>query len=529
MSYHHPRVVSGRSVRGGTGSRTVFLFLTVTSGHTTQRESTTCIAHLDPTKALKCVSRCATWMCCVLGSTIKRRFLNRGDNRLLKMCRILHMDSGERHDLLPGNIDVYNMVSLYDTWFCTREGKAPLVNGYSFQKLEFGYIKCDDVSISRTPMDNVDCCAFACDEDTACGAFTFWNEDKECELLRGCSSQTKVETVEGCTYESCFDGFGASTYLKIQERKMEIVDQFPRQGTKDGIPVSVQTNGMMNGAEVVCAARRGSDDREQFPETAAELKALNGTNGEYVKTAVVVNDVAMMMLTQEMGGQLYDGLKYQVRCAVVDHTKYNGLPAFIDSHRTFMLQEPKGYQFIRHGRCIGYKGCEELIGDHRNKGVSYEDCLALSNSAPESTGFSWGMYDGWCRVYSVCPPQGVAKEDWQYYCWKKTDEWEAFNDPGQGECENVCPFGDTCSFKHKMGVQNRNVWTPPRDHCKTATAAPDTMIPTTIAPSTTAQATNTPSTDTPATDLPSTGMPLSEAPATEAPATEAPATEAPAT
>ncbi|KAJ9453519.1 hypothetical protein DIPPA_02715 [Diplonema papillatum] len=444
-----------------------------------------------------CKSLCDMDVMCVGFYYQKALQLNRGDNRLLKMCRILHVDSGERHDLLPDDgVDVFNMVNLYDTWFCTREGKAPLVNGYAFQRLEFGYIKCEDASISRTPMENVDCCAFACDEDATCGAFTFWNGNNECELFRSCSSQTLVEKVEGCTYESCFDGFGASTYLKIQERKMQIVDQFPRQGTKDGIPVSVQTNGMMNGAEVVCAARRRSDDREEFPETAAELKALNGTNGEFVKTAIVVNDVAMVMLTQEMGGQLYDGLKYQVRCAVVEHTKYNGLPAFVDSHKSFQLQEPKGYRFMRHGRCIGYQGCEKLLGDERNKGVSYDDCLALSNNAAESTGFSWGMYDGWCRVYSVCPPQGVARDDGQYYCFKKTDEWEDFNDPGQGECDNVCPFGDTCSFKHKMGVQNRNVFTPSRDHCGfPPTAAPATNVPTA------APATNVPSA------APATGVP----------------------
>ena len=410
-----------------------------------------------------CKSICDMDVLCIGFYWQKSLLWNAGDLRLLKMCRMMRIDSGERNELLEvGTMSVRNMDNLFDTWLCTRATMAPMVIGYVFKANPFGYHTCGaQTATSQKVVASVDCCATACDEDANCKAFTFWNVDKRCDLFAACSI-AKVDKVAGCAYESCFDGYGASTYMKETTRTIEIVDRFPRQGTKDGIPINVQTNGMMEGAEVVCGVRYLDDTRDELPESAEQMKA-DASLKDVVKSAFVVNDVASMVLTQEKAGALKDGLNYKVRCAVVDRAKYAGLPAYIDTPQSFQLQEPKGYQFVRHGRCIGYKECA-LIED-KGKDVTYEACLAFSDSSAIYTGFSWGFSDGWCRLYTDCPPNGVAKNDMNYYCWKKTDEWETLNNPGNGVCDQVCPVGDTCQMSRTMGVCDRNIYIPRRQSC----------------------------------------------------------------
>ena len=274
-----------------------------------------------------CKSICDMDVLCIGFTWQKSVKLNAGDLRLLKYCRMMRIDSGERHDL--DTLSVRNMDHLYDTWLCTRATMAPMVLGYNFQSNPFGYMKCSQTAFSQKVLSSVDCCAAACDSDNNCKAFTFWNKEKRCDLFSACSVG-RVSKVVGCAYESCFDGYGASTYTKETKRTIEIVDRWPLQGTKDGIVINVQTNGLMDGAEVVCGVRYQDATRDELPTTAEGMKA-DASLTDVVKSAIVEKDVASMILTQEKAGPLKDGLKYKVRCAVVDRAKYAGLPAFVDT------------------------------------------------------------------------------------------------------------------------------------------------------------------------------------------------------
>ena len=320
--------------------------------------------------------------------------LNSGTAAIFKKCILMREDTFERNEVLEVDSMLLRVSGhLYDTWVCSREGMAPLVNGYTFEVNRFGYVTCGAATASsQTVMDSVDCCASACDADVGCVAFTFWNKEKRCDLFSSCASTAKVNKVEGCAFESCFDGFGASTYKKIAVRTIEIVDRWPRQGTKDGIPVRVQTNGMMDGAEVVCGVRYQSSVRDELPETAEDMKADASLVGVVV-SAIVENDVASLELKREKAGALVNGLKYLVRCAVVGASQYNGLPAYVDTHKSFMTQEPRGYKFLRHGKCISSASCTTKTTD-KGKGLSMDECNALCDADTECRGFSLVPWTG---------------------------------------------------------------------------------------------------------------------------------------
>ena len=393
----------------------------------------------------------------------KRLQLNSGTFKLLKKCVLMREDTFERNTPTDGHE--------YDTWVCSREGMAPLVNGYTFEVNRFGYVTCGAATASsQTVMDSVDCCASACDADVGCVAFTFWNKEKRCDLFSSCASTAKVDKVEGCAFESCFDGFGASTYKKIAVRTIEVVDRWPRVGSKDGIPVRLQTNGMMDGAEVVCGVVHIAE-RNEIPKTAEDMKADASLAGVVV-SAIVENDVASLELKREKAGALMDGVKYTLRCAVVGASQY-GLPAYFDT--AIQLQEPRGYHFLRHGRCTSHSSCTTKTHE-KGRGHTLDKCKALCEAQKDCRGFSYGANDGWCRWFSGCNLL-AARPALHVYCFKREAAWDKLNDP-KGECADTCSATDTCNFKRELGVYDRNVFTPNRNAC--LTPAPDTAAPTAV-------------------------------------------------
>ena len=414
----------------------------------------------------------------------KRLQLNSGTFKLLKKCVLMREDTFQRNTPTDGHE--------YDTWVCSREGMAPLVNGYTFEVNRFGYVTCGAATASsQTVMDSVDCCASACDADVGCVAFTFWNKEKRCDLFSSCASTAKVDKVEGCAFESCFDGFGASTYKKIAVRTIEVVDRWPRVGSKDGIPVRLQTNGMMDGAEVVCGVVHIAE-RNEIPKTAEDMKADTSLAGVVV-SAIVENDVASLELKREKAGALMDGVKYTLRCAVVGASQY-GLPAYFDT--AIQLQEPRGYHFLRHGRCTSHKSCTTKTHE-KGRGHTLDKCKALCEAQTDCRGFSYGANDGWCRWFSGCNLL-AARPALHVYCFKREAAWDKLNDP-KGECADTCSATDTCNFKRELGVYDRNVFTPKRQVCVPPTVAP-TTAPATMNP------TSVPSTPTP-TDAPKVSPP----------------------
>ncbi|KAJ9468997.1 hypothetical protein DIPPA_35621 [Diplonema papillatum] len=104
---------------------------------------------------------------------------------------------------------------------------APLLNGFELVGNPFGFVTCDATPIKpEFSVPNVDCCATTCEQEDTCMFFTFNNSALTCSTYDSCSKQENHERIEGCAFESCFDGYGAHTY-KRKAKSYHIVDRFP--------------------------------------------------------------------------------------------------------------------------------------------------------------------------------------------------------------------------------------------------------------------------------------------------------------
>ena len=169
----------------------------------------------------------------------------RNDGDIMR-CILLHIDEGVRKSHWQ-----------FDTWMCSRGEMSPFVLGYDLQKLPFGYFSCSGSTLSETTRDTHDCCAAECKDNAQCKAFTYWQDgSKKCQLYADESTcNVKNKNIDGCAYESCYQGYGKATYIK-QAPSYEIIDTWPRAGSSsEGIPVRIQTNGLFPvGTKFVCVA-----------------------------------------------------------------------------------------------------------------------------------------------------------------------------------------------------------------------------------------------------------------------------------
>eukprot|EP01064_Diplonema_japonicum_P001877 TRINITY_DN11243_c0_g1_i1.p1 TRINITY_DN11243_c0_g1~~TRINITY_DN11243_c0_g1_i1.p1 ORF type:complete len:1598 (+),score=375.37 TRINITY_DN11243_c0_g1_i1:76-4794(+) len=348
----------------------------------------------------------------------------------------------------------------YDSWMCSREGMAPLLNGYTMNTNPFGYTKCSQAPSTEEQANDVDCCAALCDADKSCASFTFWG-DKKCQLFKSCSIQ-KVNKVEGCAYESCYDGYGAVTYTKDTARSMSVVDKWPQAGGDGGIPITVQTNGGMDGVEVTCVAwRDGKPTRPAVPTTVKAIKSQASLSTSFA-SAVVKDDIAEMLISrEEMSAWIDDGQKYKIRCGV-DDPKPLGLPDYVD--RTIETNFVGGYQLVGAGYCKTTSCSSAKAIIPKNTPYTLAGCKKeCDDHGPKCTAFWYRNHDGWCHLKIDGCKYDKVNKDANVQCFRV---WKGKNPflPGSDICPLSCT--GTCAFKRQLGVYERDVFIPPRQICQ---------------------------------------------------------------
>ena len=384
---------------------------------------------------------------------------------------LLHR-AGDYENNLESNI-------FYDTWVCSRETHAPLISGFTLQKNPYGYKKCSSTPTTTQSLTSYDCCAEACRNEAGCSAFTFM-ADGTCTTHSDCSAKDSFHNIAGCTYESCFDGFGGATYV-ADEVKMQIVDRWPLtgKGSAEGITVAVQSNRGLEGVVVHCVA---SLDLTQVPVTAEDLIAGNSALIRY--SATITNGVAKMIILSEYktsSNQLTPGTYYGVRC-MVENALSKGLKATY-TELWIPVQDPPGYTKVGNGFCRT-SGCNP-IGEVPSQSCTFLECKAYCDNAPVCSAFWWRRSDGWCHIKTTACSYTFVNNDNNIQCWKPDSNANVVHYPGDTYCANSCPatFGivDTCTRKRRMGQYDSNYFLPDITsmNCPIKTAAP-TSVPTAV-------------------------------------------------
>ncbi|KAJ9449495.1 hypothetical protein DIPPA_09749 [Diplonema papillatum] len=237
----------------------------------------------------------------------------------------------------------------YDTWICSRENMAPLLNGYQLQKNPFGYTTCSASPLVEEESYSVDCCAASCDrQGDSCSAFTYSNVKNTCALYNDCGTLTKVDGVTSCAYASCYDGAGAATYTRETNEKWSIVDRWPDTFiNNDGtITIAIQASPGLEGAQVTCAVIRVDKPfRTAVPVTVDEFLAANIES----VTGVIEEERALMYVATEAGGEaLYLGQNYKFTCVL-----HNAAALGTDEAQTWSTKtrDPMNFHYTGLGYC----------------------------------------------------------------------------------------------------------------------------------------------------------------------------------
>eukprot|EP00755_Sulcionema_specki_P018534 Sspe_Gene.11685::Locus_3962_Transcript_1_1_Confidence_1.000_Length_2100::g.11685::m.11685 len=199
-----------------------------------------------------CQALCDMDHLCIGFVFAKKVMYNRPQDPMLRnvgddhRCILLHRDEGVR-----------NPSPIYDMWLCSREEQAPFVLGFDLLRHPFGYRKCNpSTELESSTAEDYDCCASRCAGRDDCRSFTFWSDgSQQCVLYSDTECTARESFVDGCASESCYQGYGRATYRK-QTPHYELVDRWPENGgTATGIPVRVQTNGLLPaGTKIACMA-----------------------------------------------------------------------------------------------------------------------------------------------------------------------------------------------------------------------------------------------------------------------------------
>ncbi|KAJ9449494.1 hypothetical protein DIPPA_09747 [Diplonema papillatum] len=412
-------------------------------------------------------------------------------------CWMLHVD-----------MPLYDYVT-YDTWMCSRENMAPLLNGYELQTKHFGYKTCDTTPSATHFATTADCCASACDARVeSCTAFTYRHHDHSCSLYKSCSKMRDHADVPGCAYASCFNSSnGAATYLKTAE-SYSIVDRWPDTFiNQDGtLTLAIQATPGLEGAEVTChVSRTGNPKRPVVAVDAAGM--LAGLSYDRRATATIEGEHAVLRVKNEACGVAVTvGQSYMVTCSVFDAARYN-VPQSVSL--VVATRNPMNYDFTGNGYCKppAADRCTQAV-KVLGKVATFDLCKAACDERATCNAFWYRWTDGWChlKIDGLCRYiQANTGSDVQ--CWRRVAatvaEGTDWFGPGNDTCDS--PGGVTCAFKKKMGSYDRNAFTPLRN---AATCGAPSILPT-PAPSTPAPATRPPATPVPRTPSPPTKPPPS--------------------
>ena len=385
-----------------------------------------------------------------------------------RRCIIIHVDTGKR-------LETQN----FDMWLCSRATLPPILLGYDFKKHANGHTRCTGSPSAQVTVANHDCCAAACDSDANCRGFTFWHKERACELYTSCAVHA-LSDVDGCAAEGCFlsgGGHGASTYVKHVRRRLEWVDRWPHTGGEGELIARVQTNGGLEGAEVVCQAQRVGafvEARPPLETTAGAMKAASTLEGIRV-SGVVQDGIVGLRIRKERTSHgpvdIVYAAAYRVRCDVVDVDVEK-----VDVEVT--TPDVPGYWHVqtlettaRDGVC-SRRNSETCAVQSESAGAQ-ETLLACSQKCDEhgSCDAFWYREDTKaCELMhkDACGPFDAvsASDDFPVQCFSRLPTRAALETEehvGSQQCEKQCGGGGSCSVKRRLGLYDRNVFIPPRD------------------------------------------------------------------
>ena len=347
----------------------------------------------------------------------------------------------------------------YDTWICSRSGQAPIIPGYKLHRgSDFGYKECSTSPVASTRQNSYTACANTCTAMKMCGYFTFATSEtvgSNCFLHSTCGNLIDRKKVDGCAYESCYDGYGKATYERTPV--FGIVDGWPRQGTANELEIHIdiaplpQSMSEDPNFKIWCVAIY--DMKPEYGPTESSYNHI--FRAQYSsKSGVIINKEAIT------GGVLQSGWDYGIRCGIEGgfENQIAELYQKVSEKKSdlwIVMPNPPGFSKVltakgQSGYCIP-QGCANVGAVHEG-GHTVLQCKEKCDADNTCNAFWHRSHDGWCTLKSSTCANYRVNPDNRVTCWKKDSS--TVHSIGTSYCERSC--AGTCAWPRQMGFYKQN-------------------------------------------------------------------------